>query len=273
MLNTDKNKRETNMKINSFKEAIASVYVENPCGTQPNALWKTLGQIGNFHSEYVIENDEVKSLRLWNDTMLHTYWHRNSKCIELDAKYLNSLKVAILHETQLSRDLRDKFSTIKPYFRLMHGCKDVMDIDIPWGYYLRNVDFNRELQLVSDLICSCYRDIKPSVEEVLNWTRHPVFNKDLWIWIIDKNTEKPVALGIAELDMNIKEGSLEWIQVLPEHQGKRLGKVLVTELLNRMKPYADFTTVSGETDNRTNPERLYRSCGFYGDDVWYVLSR
>ncbi|MFA5524645.1 MAG: hypothetical protein WDA24_09850 [Tissierellales bacterium] len=36
---------------------------------------------------------------------------------------------------------------------------------------------------------------------------------------------------------------------------------------------AEFTTVSGEVDNDTNPERLYRSCGFYGDDVWWLLRK
>jgi hypothetical protein len=35
---------------------------------------------------------------------------------------------------------------------------------------------------------------------------------------------------------------------------------------------ADFVTVSGRVDNRTNPERLYRRCGFEGNDVWCVLT-
>ena len=42
---------------------------------------------------------------------------------------------------------------------------------------------------------------------------------------------------------------------------------------NSLKNIADFTTVSGEVDNKTNPEKLYRRCGFEGDDIWYVLRK
>lgn len=49
--------------------------------------------------------------------------------------------------------------------------------------------------------------------------------------------------------------------------------MLVAELLKRLKPYANFTTVSGEVDNITNLERLYKSCGFVGDDIWHALRR
>ena len=62
---------------------------------------------------------------------------------------------------------------------------------------------------------------------------------------MDKQRNAPAALGIAEIDRNVPEGSLEWIQVLPSIKGKGLGKVLVLELLHRLKARADFTTVSG----------------------------
>lgn len=81
-----------------------------------------------------------------------------------------------------------------------------------------------------------------------------------------------VGCGIADFDREAKEGILEWIQVLPEYRGKKIGKMIVNELLFRMKN-ADFATVSGKINNRTNPERLYRSCGFVGNDIWHVLTK
>ena len=83
---------------------------------------------------------------------------------------------------------------------------------------------------------------------------------------------RPVALGIADFDAEIKEGSLEWIQVLPGKRRMGLGKMIVNELLSRLKGKADFATVSGQIDNATNPEMLYRKCGFTGNDIWYVIS-
>ena len=69
----------------------------------------------------------------------------------------------------------------------------------------------------------------------------------------------------------IPEASLEYIQVLPEYRGRGLGECIVLELLTRLHGCVEFTTVSGEVESRTNPEGLYRRCGFRGDDVWWLL--
>ena len=64
---------------------------------------------------------------------------------------------------------------------------------------------------------------------------------------------------------------LEWIQVSKEHRERHLGTYIVKELLWRMKDIADFVTVSGKCNNPSNPEALYRRCGFVGTDVWHIL--
>jgi len=43
-------------------------------------------------------------------------------------------------------------------------------------------------------------------------------------------------------------------------------------LLYRAKKAA-FATVSGKADDPTCPERLYRSCGFVGNDIWHVMRK
>jgi GNAT superfamily N-acetyltransferase len=62
-------------------------------------------------------------------------------------------------------------------------------------------------------------------------------------------------------------------QVLPTHRGRGLATALVLELLTRVQKRSAFTTVSGRVNNDTSPERLYRLCGFTGEDVWRVLRR
>ena len=49
--------------------------------------------------------------------------------------------------------------------------------------------------------------------------------------------------------------------------------MLVNELLLRMKPMARFATVSGQVNNLSSPEKLYRKCGFVGNDVWHILKK
>lgn len=92
------------------------------------------------------------------------------------------------------------------------------------------------------------------------------------IFIVDKEKKRPIALGIAGFDQDMQEGVLEWIQVLPEYRGQGVGKVVVNTLLERLRLIANFVTVSGQIENLTNPEKLYRSCGFQGKDIWHIIS-
>lgn len=78
---------------------------------------------------------------------------------------------------------------------------------------------------------------------------------------------------ICDLDTEIGEGVIEWLQVLPKYRGKGIASSLICKALNIMKHYAEFTTVSGECDNSTNPEYVYRKCGFEGNDIWHILTK
>jgi len=178
--------------------------------------------------------------------------------------------IHIVHESDL--DLHDITNyNIEQYFRLMHNLKEIGSCNLPDGYYFQNVDMQTQIADVAELINRCYDDIGTTPKQVESWTKLDVFNNDLWIFVYEKATGQPVALGIADFDSNVSEGSLEWIQALPEQQGKGLGQAIVNELLSRLVKKANFATVSGKVDNVTKPEMLYRKCGFYGEDIWNVL--
>lgn len=161
------------------------------------------------------------------------------------------------------------------YFRLKHDLKGIepLTLDKMFEYGQVDVTSKRDLQEVVSIINKCYTDIQVDLNQVTKWTESEVFNKDLWVFVIDVTTQKPVALGIAELDKEVGEGMLEWIQVLSEYRNRKFGQAVVNKLLSNMLYQADFATVSGQVDNETNPEKLYRSCGFEGKDIWHVLVR
>lgn len=108
---------------------------------------------------------------------------------------------------------------------------------------------------------------------VKSWLKHPVFDPKLWVWIKESRTDQFAALGIAEIDHRVTEASLEWVQVHPDFHRRGLGRALVAELLRRVSPKVDFTTVSGEVNNPSSPEKLYRRMGFSGLDVWWFLKK
>ncbi len=175
--------------------------------------------------------------------------------------------IVLVHEENFASanypDYRDE-----PYFRLRHNLKAVPAPQLPDGFS----GCALSLSEYASHINRCYEDIGVTESELRQFTDWPVYDATLWIAAKDSRTGAVAATGIADLDREIKEGILEWIQVSPEYRGRGLGRWLVCELLRRTQGRADFATVSGRCGNPTNPEQLYRACGFTGCDVWHILT-
>ncbi|MBO4419639.1 MAG: GNAT family N-acetyltransferase [Oscillospiraceae bacterium] len=174
--------------------------------------------------------------------------------------------IQILH----ARDLPPGAQTIPGairYFRLMHPMDDLTEPVVPTGFLAAVLT----PEAAAEHIRACYSDISVSASELAAYQRRPVYDGSLWLALLDSADGKIAASGIGELDRNLREGVLEWIEVSPAYRGKGLGSFLVRELLWRMRGKADFVTVSGKLDDPCAPDRLYRRCGFTGEDVWYFI--
>ncbi len=174
----------------------------------------------------------------------------------------------ILHQNDFRATEYTQFID-EPYFRLSHDLKGLLTPRLPQGYSLCDAT----LSDFAGHINQCYNGINISEAELQNYTIRPVYVPSLWLAVRDNQTSDIVATGIAELDRECAEGVLEWIQVSENYRGCGLGSYIVTELLWRMKEIAQFVTVSGQCNNPTNPEGLYRKCGFTGNDVWHILRK
>ena len=155
------------------------------------------------------------------------------------------------------------------FFKLMHHMQDIKRPLLDNKYEMvccETSEYSRH-------IAACYSNVGISAEELLEYRNHAVYDGNLWIAIKERGHSDIVASGIAEIDEDIKEGILEWIQVSPEHRGIGLGKFVVNELLWRMKDKAEFVTVSGKVDNSTNPRELYIACGFTDEVIWHVMRK
>lgn len=157
----------------------------------------------------------------------------------------------------------------EPYFRLYHDLLNITFPKIPEGFLLSDVT----LRDYADHINQCYGCACISESELYSYTTRPVYNAELWIAAKDKYSGAVVATGIADLDREMGEGVLEWIQVSKDYRRCGLGRYIVSELLWRMRDCAKFVTVAGQCHNSTNPEQLYRTCGFTGTDVWHILKK
>ena len=200
----------------------------------------------------------------------------NNPCGTLSIPYWKAKNITIppdmriLHDNDFSSELLSDYSDEK-YFRLHHNLKEIPKI-IANDFEITTAT-RKDIKSIVQIINDSYTDISVNKDLIKSYTKIPVYNEALWIMVKEKATNKYVGCGIADFDTETRELILEWIQVLPQHRGKKIGQLIVTELLFRMKDVADFATVSGKVDNTTNPEALYRKCGFAGDDVWHILHK
>lgn len=167
-------------------------------------------------------------------------------------------------------NFHNQYNKFQRYFRICHR---LTNINVVCNKVcLINLKYDKD-QLIN-MMNECYNHESIIVNEndINTWLNHPTFNNSLWVKIEVDN--KIIASGIAEYDADLKEGIIEWIQVLPEYRNKGYGQDIVNYLLKQLKGLdANFVTVSGSLDNKTNPEKLYRKCGFTGNDVWCICQK
>ncbi|MEX1376787.1 MAG: GNAT family N-acetyltransferase [Eubacteriales bacterium] len=242
------------------REQFIKIYKSNPCRFHASALWKTLNKT-DVEIHINEKSSGIKTIKISDNSNLYLYYDIE-KNIPSD---INNYKIALLHNSQVAAE----YKNADKYFRLIYDKR--ISCDCQKECIFEEVNVSRETSDVAKFINRCYENTNLSQNEIEKWMHHPTFDSSLWIWAKDKETKKIIGLAIAEYDKDIKEGLLEWIQVLPEHRGKSIGKAMVCELISRLSN-ADFITVSGKADN-ASAEKLYRSCGFVGDDIWYVINK
>lgn len=176
----------------------------------------------------------------------------------------------IIHERDFVQQDLEGYCDVS-YFRLRHNLKEIKAFPLD-QYSVQTAD-KVNFAAIAEIINACYADIRMSAEDLEAFTKSFAYDPELWLLVVEDKSKEIAGCAIADFDREAGEGILEWVQVLPSYRKQGVGKLLVTELLNRMQGKASFATVSGRVNNETRPEMLYRSCGFVGTDVWHILTR
>ncbi len=207
--------------------------------------------------------------------MLSPQEYRADPCGSLSIPYWKAKRVAvpshikIVHDRDFDTALLLRYND-KKYFRLLHRLENIPERDVPERLEQLTPAQTGE---IAELINRSYAHLHLQVTEeyVKGWTKAETHCPRLWIGAF--RDEKLVGAILCDLDREIREASIEWLQVLPECRGRGIGAALVCKALEQVRGFADFATVSGETGNVTCPEQVYRRCGFSGADVWHILEK
>lgn len=177
--------------------------------------------------------------------------------------------IKIIHNKNFDESLLKKY-TDKKYFRFIHRLNDIPGFSTAGFTY--KVLSEEKTDELAEMINASYThtDVFVSADYINGLTKTKVYCPELWIGAFDGN--KLIGSIICDLDTEIGEGVIEWLQVLPAYRGRGIASALICKALNKLKLNAEFATVSGECDNSTNPESVYRKCGFEGNDIWHILS-
>jgi GNAT superfamily N-acetyltransferase len=257
--------------VDKFQQLL-EMYLEHPCRTLPNALWKTAARLPNSDLEVTTGTEgEFSSLAIWESGRLMAFWCADPSDQPLTPEEIAMPAFVLVHERALPVFAQREFIRRRAFFRLSH--KGAMAAsEPPPGFDFEPVRPEVEIDAVVRLITTCYPGMHITPAIVRGWLQHPVYDPNLWLWVTHLETGEKAGLGIAERDRRVPEASLEWIQVHPDYRKRGVGSAIVTELVNRVADHVRFTTVSGEMVSKHQPELLYRRCGFKGDDIWWLLS-
>ena len=190
-------------------------------------------------------------------TLSIPYWKASRITIPRD--------ISVIHHRDLTAAPQGSYQR---YFRLIHRFDEIPAPALP-GIALITAQAG-DISTIVSVINGSYPDIQVAPSQVEGFRSTEVFDPELWLLAIHTESGKCAACGIADLDRVAGELILEWIQVLPEYRRLGIGRAMVAELLRRGQNKAAFATVSGKLDDPSDPEALYRACGFTGNDVWYV---
>lgn len=202
--------------------------------------------------------------------------YRANPCRALSIPYWKSKHIRIPPNMRIVHDGEYRNGSYgeyrdEPYFRLFHALEDAHVTPVH-GISIKTAAQD-DIPLLADIINRSYTDLSVTVEQLESYTRTEAYCPELWVIAYDHVNACVAGCGIADFDPQLREGVLEWIQVLPAYRGRKIGQLIVNELLRRMSGMAAFATVSGKVNNATSPEMLYRKCGFVGNDIWHILTR
>ena len=178
--------------------------------------------------------------------------------------------IKIVHNNNFDKAMLNEYND-KKYFRLFHNLKVIPTFSN--NNYTYGIISKTEINELVKMINASYThaNVCASADYINGLTKTKVYCPELWIGAFDNH--KLIGSIICDLDTEIGEGIIEWLQVLPAYRGKGIASSLICKALNIMKHTAEFATVSGECDNSTNPEGVYRKCGFEGNDIWHILTK
>ncbi len=253
----------------AFVDRVRELYRRDPAGVSSIAYWKLEGFLRESEVHEVIEGGETHLYAVRGDQLVF-YWSERGGPMVLDTDRLRGFDLLVLHErceTAVAplADTHHVFPSVALFFDPASAPPPVANP----AYEVCGFDFAREQEYedLARLIRETESRMSLPAAAVRSWRDGPAFDPALWLWVRERATGIPVAVGVANYYAPVRETDLDWIYVLPAHQGRGVGRMLIAELIARSRERSDTIRVSGQADG------FYMKCGFRPASRWLIVRR
>lgn len=261
--------REVRVDREKFMILIRELYLQNPCQVSDLAFWKLarMLQQSDTYSERKNGNTYLYALQ---DQHLVFYWSEDRQRFLMTPREIAGLEFLVLH-SDYYRLIADQMAgyLVRESHPLLYDFSFNHELEYSEEFLVTDYDFAQEQDHMdaAAMLNHCYDADHHTPDELVGWTELPVFDQSLWLWIRNRMSGEAAGLAISTYQAGIRETYLDWIQVLPEYQGRGLGRRLVSETIRRAKDRSDIIRVTGTAD------RFYQKCGFSGTESWRIASK
>jgi GNAT superfamily N-acetyltransferase len=161
------------------------------------------------------------------------------------------------------------------YFRAYLPDPAPQDAKIPAGFQIAVADPTSEAAEISRLMNAAYPSLPrlTTPERLGELASADYYLADGWFFLIERDTGQRVGLAICGYCPEMKEGFIEWIQVVPRLRNQGFGRLLVHEAIRRIHGQSRFITASGNLDAPFALGGLYKACGFVQIRQWTILGQ
>ncbi len=252
-----------------FVERVRALYAADPGYISSIPFWKLEGFLLQSRTYELTESGDTCLYAIMGDRLVF-YWANNIRRFMLSPDQLRGLSFLVLHEDfyRLIEGQLAEYNSSQAY-NLFYDFSFEETSKLDPRYYPADFDFSleQEFESVAQLIRETDSHYRMTGDRVKQWTSSPAFDPSLWLWVKEHGTGRPVGVGVSNYNPRMRETDLDWFYVLPSHQGKGIGRMLVKETIARSRDRSSIIRLGGVADE------FYMKCGFQREDKWFVMTK
>lgn len=257
--------------IERAKAKMISLYLDDPCGNFSHPWYRIQEWMSHNYMSVRITEGIPSQIFIYLNDQIFFYWSRY-KLFQIDKTMYAQLERLYLHERYLTADLLKDFIVKEKNYRFIlrkNTLKHIGNDESGNHYSFKTINLKNDRTRHINLLTTLFTI---SEERLIEYFNTPINKEGYAFVMVDNQTNRPIALGLGGIDHIIKEGVIDYIEILsndPNHV-MTLQIRLLYELSMRLIQQADFVTISMDSGKRTDS---LLALGYKEGGAWLRLHR